>query len=484
MRSVWTFDWFGRSIGAPRAFESMMKVLAWVFLALFLRGLFRSVRAALGILLVLAVVHVSFLFNVVHSTFLSSLNPDDVAEAFLRHRSLWEKFQFLILPARDVLTYSFLWIFLGVRAFLAGEEEENRWVFRGRLFLFTFIPVLALGYSLDRGLYLTLACAVVFLALHSLYQGRGLMQGEFVLWTGLGLACGLYTLGWLLDGNWAGFFKFTFLTLPAYKELSEKIPFPLGEFKFLAACLLLSAHLFRLALGGLKSRGEGNKKWLKDYARGHLVELVLAFMSVLFFGNVLARSDEEHLFYGMGPLLILTLYSVIKATQGWKFWDTPFLPALKNGFALWTVLVGLLCLARGYRADILEKNFPIRVPDSAYVPPDDAEALGFLQGNMKKGDLFFTLTSEAIWYYYLGLPCPTRFPYVWVAAPRPFQKEIVRDLDAKKVKWVLFKDEDWSYRVDGIPNDEKFPVISDFIRGHYRFFKTVAGHEFWVLKGS
>ena len=61
---------------------------------------------------------------------------------------------------------------------------------------------------------------------------------------------------------------------------------------------------------------------------------------------------------------------------------------------------------------------------------------------------------------------------------------MVKDLSAKKVKWVLYKDDDWSDWIDGISNVEKFPVVSQFVRDHYRPFKNVGGNDIWVLKDT
>ena len=117
-------------------------------------------------------------------------------------------------------------------------------------------------------------------------------------------------------------------------------------------------------------------------------------------------------------------------------------------------------------------------------PRQDQAAIFALKGEMKPADDFFTMTSEASWYYYLDKPCPTRFPYIWTAAPEEFQREIVQDLSLKKVKWVLFRDDDWSGWIDGISNEEKFPVVARFIRGNYHPFQSVEGREIWVLNGS
>ena len=102
LRSVWAFEIFGKSIGAERSFESFAKVVLWVLLAVFLDRLFqKKVWMVFFVLSFLAVLHVSFFFNVFGTFLLPNLSPDSIADHFLNHRSFWEGFNFLILTARD-----------------------------------------------------------------------------------------------------------------------------------------------------------------------------------------------------------------------------------------------------------------------------------------------------------------------------------------------------------------------------------------------
>ncbi len=485
LRSVWAFQSFGKSIAAERTFESFAKVLLWVLLAVFLGRLFRKKTWAVFFALsFLAVLHVSFFFNLFGTFFLPNLSPDSIAEQFLKHRSLWEAFNLLILTARDGLTFAFLWVFLEVRGFLVEGRRFGMWRMRFFFFLFSFIPLASLGYSIDRGVYLTATYALLAPVLFLFFARTPDLRKNLFLFSTLGILSALLFLEWLLQGNLAECLRFVFFVFPSYKALSEKIPYPLHEWKFMLALLFLSGQIFYLVWKGLGVREAKGKGWVEIFIRGKLIETVLVLLSVFSFFNVLVRSDEEHLLYGLGVPYILAFFILCQVMGPRLARREGTQKILKAGtlFAVTAILAA--GTIRDIRWNVLQKNFPLGTADEDFIPAQDQAAILFLKGEMGPEDEFFTLTSEASWYYYLGKACPTRFPYIWTAAPEVFQREIVQSLCAKKVKWVLFRDDDWSGRIDGIPNEEKFPVITAFIHANYHPFRSIEGREFWVLNGN
>ena len=483
LRSVWAFGLWGRSIGAERTIESGMKVLAWIFLALFIRKLFQnSVWWTLGSLSVLALAQVSFCFNVFGSFFIPELTPEHMVQAFLDHQDFWKCFNFLIVPSRDVLTFILGLVWLSLFEFLPGGGKRASWQFRILSVLFFLGPLMALGYSVDRGVYLSVISFLLFFVFVFHLTERS--RKEFLIFSGTGFLLGLMGLTFLLQGQWAPFFEFTFNQMPKFKELSEKIPYPIHQLKFLFACVLIAAHGYRLVWIGLGSTfSKDQKSWWKPFIQKHLIELTLYAMSVFYFRNVLARSDEEHLIYSLLPAYLLTFY-VLRQKLAILRWSPGQLKMTKIAIGILTASLMVFAGIKDWRDNPFPKNFPVAEPDSAFLLPAQRALVDELKPRMKKGDGFFTMTSEASWYYFLDEACPTRYPYLWTAVTEKAQEEIVRDLRAKKVKWILYRDADWSYRIDDIGNDEKFPVINQYVLKNYQPCFSVEGNEVWVLKGG
>jgi hypothetical protein len=190
------------------------------------------------------------------------------------------------------------------------------------------------------------------------------------------------------------------------------------------------------------------------------------------------------LIYSLLPVYLLTLYVLLQEMrrvfpQGVRWSGT-----VKVVVAVLSVSIAILTVVKTLRDDVIHKNFPLGQPDSAFILPEQQALVDRLKPLIGKNDGFFTMTSEAAWYYLLDQPCPVRYPYLWTAVTAGAQEEVVRDLADKKVKWVLYRDGDWSYRVDGIGNDEKFPIVNQYILNNYQPCFSVEGNEVWVLKGS
>ncbi len=460
----------GYLIGSERVWESGMKTLGWMFLALALLSLFRRNKAwAFGALSLLALLHVRFLFDVVGLLMVQPLNPQTVLQAFLTHSSFWASFNEFIFPSRDLLTVLWCWSFFEMdRMERMGDERRSLAVFP---FLFAFVPVFGLVYSVDRGVYLILASLLVL----GLARPQWRSPNSKFLW---GSAIGGAVLAgmidtFLLQGNWAGFIQFVFLKLPRFKELSEKLPYPIHEPLFFGVCAVFAGEVFFLALAG-SALYRNERNWAA-IQREYRIEATLLFLSLLFFRNVLARSEQEHLIYSLLPFYLLLFYQGWKYARGWSGrWERILKPLV--------LTLAVLMVVPIFREDVLRQNFPLGVPDDQFVLPAQKDLVSRLGPLIKPGDGFFTFTPEAGWYYLLRQPCPTPYPYLWTAVTIEAQKEVVGALEEKRVKWVLYRDQEWSWQIDGIPNDRKFPVIAAYLAQNYQPAFNVDGSEIWVRK--
>jgi len=147
------------------------------------------------------------------------------------------------------------------------------------------------------------------------------------------------------------------------------------------------------------------------------------------------------------------------------------------------VSVSLLTTAgfyRIYKYELLEKNFPYNKNDSDFIPDNYKNTITFIKNNLGENDNFFTMTSEAIWYYYINKPSPTKFPVVWFAMPYFYQEQVVRDLKNNNVKLLLYKNKHWANAIDGFTSQERLPIIDQYIRNNYSILKIIDENELWI----
>lgn len=481
LRAVLAFKIFGASIGAVRTMESLLKLSTWLLAALFLHKLFRGkILWTLGVLSFVALAQVRFCFDIFGTLFIKTLNPAAVTNAFLKYQPFWQSFDWMIIPSRDVTTFGCLLAWFMVYNEIFFKQTASKYLFRISVFSSAFLPVISFAYALDRGFYLIangllLSAGVYYFELKKRRLGK-----DFLVLTAAGALTALLALILLFQGQFLSFLKYVFWIMPSYKELSEKLPCSISEGRILFPCLLLAAYLFFLVFRWLlESRDLSRRKYfLKNYG----FEIILLLLAISYFGNFLQRSDWEHMVYSSCLLYIGLFYTVTKQVY-FSFLKSRFIREWMPRFVTGLIFaIASLCLVHLLRGNVIQQNFPLRMTDTELMSPAYEETVRFLRDKIKPGDGFFTMTSEASWYYSLGQVCPTRFPYIWTAAPLIFQAEIVQSLSMKKVKWVLYKDADWSYTIDGISNEEKFPIIARFIQHSYRPYKSMDGNEIWVLK--
>lgn len=147
------------------------------------------------------------------------------------------------------------------------------------------------------------------------------------------------------------------------------------------------------------------------------------------------------------------------------------------------LFVGFLAIDGFYRAcksKLIEINFPYRTEDSCFIPGNYKNTINFIKNTLKADENFYTMTSEAVWYYYINKPCPCRFPVVWFAVPKFYQEQITAQIDRNNVKYIIYRNQNWSNTIDGIQNEERFPIIIKYIEEHYHFYKNIDGNELWI----
>ena len=127
-------------------------------------------------------------------------------------------------------------------------------------------------------------------------------------------------------------------------------------------------------------------------------------------------------------------------------------------------------------------KLPVNASDDFFIPDNYKGTINFLRVNLEADESFFTLTSEASWYYFIDKPCPTRFQVVWFAMPLFYQNEVVDDLKSGKVKYIILRNNHWANKIDGFDNEVRLPVVISYIKQNYIFYKRIDDNEIWIKK--
>jgi hypothetical protein len=117
--------------------------------------------------------------------------------------------------------------------------------------------------------------------------------------------------------------------------------------------------------------------------------------------------------------------------------------------------------------------------DADLLDREDAEALRFLRSHLNSDDCFFTLTSEGTWYYFLDVPSCSRFHQLTQARTWQAQREVVSNLEATKPPLILYANEGWWNRIDGIPARKAHPMVFSYVDQHYEPYRKIGEHEIW-----
>jgi hypothetical protein len=455
LRSVIAFKLFHKSIGSARTLESLIKILSFILLFILLLKLFRQNYLY---------AYITFFILIFGSNYFRD------APVLL-----------LILP-RDVTTFLFIILFLSLRQILIDDRTFSAVKFASIVFFFSFVPLASFSYSIDRGYYLT-ATFLLISPVMLFFSAKKSLAKYFLLSSSLGLGSAAVLLFYLLHWNLYAFFEFVFLIMPKYKELMDGIEYNFHDIKFLFPVAVIALNAYWVTYRLLKEafKGVNISSSFPKCLKAYVVEICLLVMSIFFFRSALGRSDADHVQYSSVISYMLLTYIFI------KYYLHVFLQENKRRekvLIILTIISVSLSITAGcyriYKHELIERNFPYNIDDSHFIPDNYKDTITFLKNNLGEKDTFFTMTSEAIWYYFINKPCPSKFPVVWFAMPYFYQEQTVRDLRDNNVKIILYKHKNGSNIMDGFTIQEGLPIVDSYIKKYYSFFKTIDGNKLWI----
>ena len=104
----------------------------------------------------------------------------------------------------------------------------------------------------------------------------------------------------------------------------------------------------------------------------------------------------------------------------------------------------------------------------------------YIHEHTAPNEKIFDFTSQGAYYFFANRPSVTRFHQVSYASTPAMQREVVAALTRDKTRLVLFKTGGWFDAVDGIPVEERHPIIAKYLQENYTLAVDINGtHILW-----
>ncbi len=462
LRAVFSFKVFGKSIGALLSWMALEKMLTYLMLFAFLYVLFKDnlyfSTISLFIIILLCMP------NVLPQSI--GINTD-----FTRYCKVM---------SRDFITFYYLLVAIKLYySTLSNYKTSSVLIQFG---LLSFLSTSAFLISIDRGFYLTAGSLFFCIIYTYVFIDNSIQYLKVIGAFAIGFSLALALIGHMIDWQFYYFFDFAFLKLPAYKELMDGYQYSIYEKHFYNVLILYSVTIFWIFYRLLSSPGTLQKK-IKTFIKSYFVEIFLVFLSVCFFRSALGRSDWGHIVYSTSLLAIVILFIFFK--HYFRDITSKNIRFFILRFSLLTVLFSSIYLIATTANQMhIKSAFPIHQADNDYLSQEYKSTVIFLKKELNDNETFFTMTSEAIWYYLTNKPCPTRFQIVWFAMPQFYQEEIINDLKKNNVKYILYENDYWSNTIDNIDNKKRLKHIFHYIHTVYTPYTVIGSNRIWIKKDA
>ena len=110
------------------------------------------------------------------------------------------------------------------------------------------------------------------------------------------------------------------------------------------------------------------------------------------------------------------------------------------------------------------------------------EVVAYIQENTAPDEKIFDFTSQGAYFFFANRPSVTRFYMVSYASTPGMQREVISALEEDQTRLVIFKTGGWFDRVDGIPVEERHPLIAAYLAENYELAIDINGTEILIRK--
>ena len=249
--------------------------------------------------------------------------------------------------------------------------------------------------------------------------------------------------------------------------------------------------------------------------------LLLLLGGIAFFRTALGRSDGGHLNYGATFLWLLCLFPIDRGIS--RVFNNLFGGESGEGFrarlslltdkarwlralrAIWIIIpIGMFVWYVGevhhplnglknkwerMRVNQFKQNIVTEELERAGnvdIPDDQVEQIqkvvAYIQENTAPNEKIFDFTSQGAYFFFANRPSVTRFHMVSYAATPGMQREVISALERDQTRLVIFKTGGWFDRVDGIPVEERHPLIAKYLENNYELAININNTEILLRK--
>ncbi len=238
-------------------------------------------------------------------------------------------------------------------------------------------------------------------------------------------------------------------------------------------------------------------KFLRDRAslnQGYFTLIALTLFGGLLFNQALSRYDQIH----VTPASILTFIVAVALIQqftlkGVTTWVKNCLVALVIGLTILYFAPALEDLLNA-----LDTNPPwgcyshLPIASCVYLDKDQENTAEYIRFNTQPTDLIFVgnqkhdriFVSDIGLYYLAGRESATRYHelYPGVATTLPVQKEIVSEIEAKNVKWVVLVKIWDSNEPNGSALSSGVTYLDNYLQTHYRYITESGIYKIYMRR--
>lgn len=342
------------------------------------------------------------------------------------------------------------------------------------------IPLFALLWSLDRGVFITFTY-IPFLII--LVFNQKLHEVSFIVFSGI--------ISFLVFFFFIGSVEFNYflsnsldiiLNSDLLNGIRHPIPFT-NEYGSSRATKNLLLIIFNgiLIINYLLNKKTNLQKNLV------LFIFIFYFLSIVFYKIGLTRSDGGHIKQGGSLNLIVFLYLLI---HNFLFYidKKKYLKNLKENFfkylnILLISIFFLINIPNNFFENILNiksrlVNY-INMPDETFLKKDEIKIINELKLLTKDEKCFQVFSYETAISYYLNKSSCTKFYHIMNMGPKRNQLLFINELKKTNAKFILIGG---SYENIGnikgrnqieLSSKERFPYINNFISKNYKIYKTI-----------
>jgi len=233
--------------------------------------------------------------------------------------------------------------------------------------------------------------------------------------------------------------------------------------------------------------------WFRGIRSARLLwALGLLIFGILLFRVALGRSGTYATMKVMMPAIMLSALWIDELWASWRNNAAINAHKVMTAVALTVVLINFssgMCLdpvmrsnfaAACQQAFLLEGKFTklplwgVAIPEiprvGVFVDEWTATSLReikpFLDAHTRPRQEVYFFPNEAVYYFLFDRTNPTRYPVAYFAATYDRQREVIRDLERSRPRFVIYSKKTWL--IDQIPEDVQIPLITAYLKNRYR----------------